>query len=174
MQSCTPDKAGSSWVPAYFDGDQARFLTAYVDTLLPRTTTPGGVDLGVDHFIDKVLAATNADPEAESPMRTGIIDFDTNASTQFGKVFADLEASQRAQLFSEAEKSSRYQPSVWGTAVGEQPPISFYRSLKSMALWGYLSSETVGTEILNYLPVPGEYDGDIPLSSVGGKAWSLG
>ena len=173
MQSCTPDRADLGWVPQYFSEDEARFLASYVDTLLPRTTTPGGLDVGVDRFIDKVMAATNADPKAENPMQKGILEFDGKANTQFGKVFADLEADQRGQLFSEAEKSPRYQPAVWGTAVGEQPPIGFYRSLKSMVLWGYLSSETVGTEVLNYDPVPGQYDGDIALSSVGGKAWSL-
>ena len=57
--------------------------------------------------------------------------------------------------------------------MGEQPPVGFYRSLKSMVLWGYLSSEQIGTEVLVYDPVPGEYDGDYPLSETGGRSWSL-
>ncbi len=174
MQSCTPDTPDLDWTPEFFTDGEARFITSYVDTLLPRTATPGGLDVGVDRFIDKVMAATTpADQRDDVPMRRGILDFDENARTRFGKVFYRLEAGQRAQLFSDSEKSPRYQPAVWGTAVGEQPPIGFYRSLKSMALWAYLSSETIGTEVLNYDPVPGEYDGDIALSSVGGKAWSL-
>ena len=174
LQSCTPDRPELGWEPTYFNEDEARFLSSYVDTLLPRTDTPGGLDVGVDRFIDKVMAAT-VPPDADeiNPMREGIKVFDDDARTQFGKALWELEQSQREQLFSEAEKSPRYQPQVWGTAVGEQPPIGFYRSLKSMALWGYLSSETIGTEVLNYDPVPGGYDGDIALSSVGGKAWSL-
>ena len=173
MTSCTPDGPELDYAPEFFSDAEARFVRSYVDTLLPKTATPGGVELGVDRFIDKVMAATTPDDATDIPLRTGLADFDGNARTQFGKVFHELEAGQREQLFSEAEKSPRYQPSVWGTAVGEQPPIGFYRSLKSMALWGYLSSEYVGTELLNYDPVPGAYDGDIALSSVGGKAWSL-
>ena len=173
MQSCTPDKPDLGWTPAFFTDDEARFMTSYVDTLLPQTDTPGGVELGVDRFIDKVMAATTPDDGKPIPMRDGIAEFDGGARTQFGAMFYELEQSQREQLFSEAEKSPRYQPQVWGTAVGEQPPIGFYRSLKSMALWGYLSSEYVSTELMNYDPVPGQYDGDIALSSVGGKAWSL-
>ena len=119
------------------------------------------------------MAATTVKGDKPSPIQEGIRQFDTDAQTRFGQVFHALEADQRGQLFSEAEKSPRYQPAVWGTAVGEQPPIGFYRSFKSMVLWGYLSSEKVGTEVLNYDPVPGEYDGDIALSSVGGRAWSL-
>ncbi|PHK98484.1 multidrug ABC transporter permease [Neolewinella marina] len=173
IQGCSRE-AGLDWTPAFFSEEEARFITSYVDTLLPTTDTPGGLDVGVDRFIDKVMAATARREEGKpTPMQTGILEFDTNARTRFGKVFHELEADQRGQLFSEAEKSPRYQPAVWGTAVGEQPPIGFYRSLKSMALWGYLSSEEIGTQVLNYDPVPGEYNGDIPLSSVGGRAWSL-
>ncbi|WP_232830138.1 gluconate 2-dehydrogenase subunit 3 family protein [Lewinella sp. IMCC34191] len=161
------------WKPAFFSDDEARFVTAYIDTLLPTTDTPGGLDVGVDRFIDKVMAATNADTDELLPMQTGIRDFDEDARTRFGKVFHELEADQRGQLFSDAEKSPRYQPAVWGTAVGEQPPIGFYRSFKSMVLWGYLSSEKIGTEVLVYDPVPGEYDGDMPLSETGGRSWSL-
>jgi hypothetical protein len=173
LQSCTPDEPDLGWTPDYFSEEEARFLTSYVDTLLPRTATPGGLDVGVDRFIDKVKAATTRADEERNPMREGILQFDEDARTRFGKVFYQLEAGQREQLFSEAEKSPRYQPAVWGTAVGEQPPIGFYRSLKSMALWAYLSSERIGTEVLVYDPIPGEYDGDIPLSATGGRAWSL-
>ena len=173
IQGCASGEPDLGWAPEYFTEDEARFVTSYVDTLLPRTETPGGLDVGVDRFIDKVMAATTVKGDKPSPIQEGIRQFDTDAQTRFGQVFHALEADQRGQLFSEAEKSPRYQPAVWGTAVGEQPPIGFYRSFKSMVLWGYLSSEKVGTEVLNYDPVPGEYDGNIALSSVGGKAWSL-
>ena len=173
MQSCTPDKADLGWKPAYFNDDEARFVTSYIDTLLPATDTPGGLDVGVDRFIDRVMAATTPAGDKPSPMQTGILEFNEKSRTRFGSAFHELEAEQRGQLFSDAENSPLYMPAVWGTAVGEQPPIDFYRSLKSMVLWGYLSSEKIGTEVLVYDPVPGEYNGDMPLSETGGKAWSL-
>ena len=149
-------------------------MSAYVDTLLPRTDTPGGLDVGADVFIDKVMALTSADPTADSPLRAGIREFEASAKTAHGAAFHALTTEQRGGLFAAAEeRSPRYNPQVWGTAVGEEPPIDFYRSLKSMTLWAYLSSEEIGTEVLNYDPVPGGYDGDIALESVGGRAWSL-
>jgi len=39
-------------------------------------------------------------------------------------------------------------------------------------LFGYYTSEKVGEEILSYDPVPGVFQGCIPLSDVG-NAWSL-
>ncbi len=174
LQSCA-DTDRRAWQPTYFTPEEADFLTAYVDTLLPRTDTPGGLDVKVDVFIDRVLTATSAPGETESPVRDGIRAFEEEVRTGGGTTFAALDAGGRGALFAAAEeRSPRYNPQVWGTAVGEEPPIDFYRSLKSMALWAYLSSEEIGTEVLNYDPVPGGFDGDIPLASVGGRAWSLG
>ena len=50
---------------------------------------------------------------------------------------------------------------------------SGFRNLKQQTIAYYLSTEEVGTKFLNYLPVPGEYDGCIALDDVGGKAWAL-
>ena len=174
LQSCGRDEPDLDWSPQYFTDDEARFVTAYVDTLLPRTDTPGGLDVGVPAFIDRVMAATAGEGDEPSPLQTGILEFDEGARTQYGMPFSELDATQRDELFTAAEGvAPRYNPQVWGTAVGEQPPVGFYRSLKSMALWGYLSSEKIGTEVLHYDPVPGGYDGCVDLADLGGRAYSL-
>ena len=176
LQSCERDAAaGTAFEPQYFTREEADFISAYVDTLLPRTDTPGGLDVGVDRFIDRVMAAT-AGPRPAQPegMTADILAFDDAARAKYGRPFAQLTTGERGERFAAAEqRSARYNPQVWGTTVGEQPPVDFYRSFKSFVLWGYLSSETIGTEVLNYDPVPGAYDGDIALASVGGRAWSL-
>lgn len=164
-----------TWRPAYLNAAEADFLSAFVDTLLPRTDLPGGLDVGVDAFIDKVLALTTPDPEAPSPLRDGIREFDAAARERYGRPFAELAAAEREEMFADAEaRSPRFATRVWGKLVEEQPDVGFYRSLKASVAGGYLSSEPIGREVLNYDPVPGEYDGDIALASVGGLSWSGG
>jgi len=125
LQSCASEDR-RSWQPAYFTNEEADFLSTYVDTLLPRTETPGGLDVGVDVFIDKLMAATVSNANGDSPLRTGIREFEASAKTAHGKSFAQLDLNQRGELFSAAEeRSPRYNPQVWGTAVGEEPPIDF-------------------------------------------------
>jgi len=47
-------------------------------------------------------------------------------------------------------------------------------NLRSMAIWSYKTSQTVGEEILAYEPIPGRQEGCIDLEeATGGKAWSL-
>ena len=174
LQSCGKRGPELSYVPQYFNNDEVRFVRSYIDTLLPRTETPGGLDVGVDEFIDKFMAVLSPKGEAPSDLERGIREMDDEARSIYGGAFADLDDAQRGELFAAAEqRSARYNPQVWGTTIGEQPPINFYRSFKSTVLWAYLSSETIATEVLNYDPIPGEYKGDIPLESVGGRAWSL-
>ena len=174
LHSCGTDEARRSFTPEYFSREEAEFVSSYVDTLLPRTETPGGLDVGVDIFIDKFMAIVAPKTDEPSDMSKGILEMNEEAVRTYQRGFADLDETQRGALFAAAEeRSPRYNPQVWGTTIGEQPPVGFYRSFKSMALWAYLSSKTIATEVLNYDPIPGEYDGDIALSSVGGKAWSL-
>jgi hypothetical protein len=171
LQSCK-QQSRLDWTPVFLNEDQAGFVSALVDTLLPRTETPGALEMKVDIFIDKVYAEMY-DQAAKSSVISEIEKFNATCKERFGSVFADLNASDRAEMLTEAEKSSaKFNGKVWGTAVGEQEPVGFYRSLKSMALWAYFTSEEVGKNILSYDPVPGDYLGCIPLSDVG-NTWSL-
>lgn len=171
LQSCQAAPR-LDWQPQFLSEGEAEFLAAFVDTLLPSTDTPGGLDVKADIFIDKVFAETYNE-DGQRQVRADIAAFNENAEKQFGAPFADLSAEDRAKVFNAAEKASpKFNGQVWGTAVGEQEPVGFYRSLKSMVLWAYLTSEKVGKEVLRYDPIPGGYDGCLPLES-GDKAWTF-
>jgi hypothetical protein len=172
LQSCQrTDRL--SWQPQFLNEDQALFISSFVDTLLPATDTPGGLDVKADIFID-LFFAKSYDDEARQEVRNEIDQFNTYAENNYGAVFADLDDEDRKRcLLDHENESGKFRKSVWGTAVGEeeQPP-GFYRSLKSMTLWAYFSSEEVGRNILVYDPIPGEYRGCIPLSDVG-NSWTF-
>lgn len=171
LQSCEAQPR-IDWQPQFLTEDEALFLAAFVDTILPRTDTPGGLDLKADLFMDKVFAETY-DAEGQRQVRENITAFNTQISDQFGAPFQDLNAEDRSAALQAAEAASgKFNGQVWGTAVGKQEPVGFYRSLKSMAIGAYLSSEQVGKEILRYDPIPGGYDGCLSLEE-GDRAWSL-
>ena len=171
LQSCKNEpKLG--WQPLFFKEQEARFISTLVDTILPKTDTPGALDVKVHMFLDKVFAKTY-DETAQQKIRADIAEFNANCKQNFGKVFTELnKADQNAVLKAAEAKSGKFNGGVWGTAVGKQAPVGFYRSIKSMALWAYLSSEEIGKNVLNYDPVPMVYEGCIPLSDVG-NSWSL-
>ena len=49
---------------------------------------------------------------------------------------------------------------------------TFFHQIKELTLLGYFTSEPVGKNVLHYDPIPGRYDGCIPLSEVGNKSWT--
>ncbi|MHA7131102.1 gluconate 2-dehydrogenase subunit 3 family protein [Algoriphagus namhaensis] len=160
------------WTPIFLSEAQALFLSSFVDTILPKTDTPGGLDVKTDVFLDLLYAKTY-DEQGQAFVKKEIDALDAEAKEQFGKVFAKLDAAEKRDFLMDQErKTAKYNRGVWGTAVGEQKPVGFYRQLKSQVLWGYFSSEEIGKNVLNYDPIPGEYRGCVPVEEIG-RVWSL-
>jgi hypothetical protein len=171
LQSCKSENR-LGWQPLFFTESEAKTIAAILDMILPRTETPGAMDVKSDIFIDKVIAKTY-DEEAQAKMRSEIAAFNSDCEKNFGNAFVELNPADREKVLQAAEKNSgKFSPGVWGTAVGKQEPIGFYRSIKSMAIWAYFTSEEIGKNVLAYDPIPGTYEPCMPLSE-GQNRWSL-
>lgn len=171
FQACK-EQPRLDWQPRFLSIDHAQLVASMVDTILPTTDTPGGLDVKVDMFIDLVFDQTY-DEAAQKGIVAQMDQFNEKCKSAQGKVFAQLTEDQKAAVLQEEEANApKFIGSVWGTNVGDQKPVGFYRTLKSLAIRGYCTSEEIGSKVLNFDPVPGDYLGCIPLSDVG-KVWSL-
>lgn len=160
------------WQPLFFTEQEARLVGSLADAILPRTDTPGALDVKADLFIDTLLAKAYP-PQGQELFRADLARFEADCQAAHGARFADLDESDRQAVLTRAEQESgTFNRGVWGTAVGEQKSVGFYRSFKSLAIWAYFSSEEMGENVLRYDPIPGAYRGCIPLSEVGNR-WSL-
>ena len=160
------------WQPQFFTVEEANFISTLVDMILPKTDTPGALDVNVDIFLDRIFAQTY-DEKGQKKIRADIAQFNADCEKNHGAIFAKLSNEKQISVLNAAEKSSgKFGRSVWGKGIEDKGFIGFYRSIKSMAIWAYFTSEKMGKEVLNYDPVPGDYKGCIPLSNVGNK-WSL-
>ena len=170
-QSCKVEPR-LTWQPQFLSTDQAQLVSALVDTLLPKTDTPGGIDVKVDMLIDLIYAKT-MDEEEQKNIAKDMDAFNDTCVSKFGKVFHELDVDQRTAILQEEEaKAPKLGRGVWGRSVEDNGPVGFYRSFKSMAIWSYCTSEEIGKNVLNYDPVPGDYKGCVPFDEVG-KVWSL-
>ena len=49
---------------------------------------------------------------------------------------------------------------------------TFFHQIKELTVVGYFTSEIVGRTVLHYDPVPGRFQGCVPISEVGNVLWT--
>ncbi len=171
FQSCK-NESQLNWQPLFFSEAEGTFVARMLDLILPRTDTPGALDIKANIFIDRIIAESY-DEESQQKIRSQMSDFNTACKEKYGQVFSALDENKQIEVLQSAETTSgKLNYGIWGKTIGKESPVGFYRSFKAMAVWAYLTSEEIGKNVLSYDPIPQEYKGCIPVSDVGNK-WSL-
>jgi hypothetical protein len=142
---------------AYLTAAQAATLAAAAERILPRTDTPGAIDAGVPAFIDRLYGEAMT-PGEQALLVAALGEIDA-AARDSGASFASLTAAQQDAALRRV-----------ATAQQGKTPSSF-DLLRSSTILGYFTSEQVGKNVLNYNPVPGAYDGCVPIDQVGRRNW---
>ncbi len=181
LNSCKEKKPG--WQPLFFTNDEQIMVTHLVDIILPKDDLPGALDVNVPQFIDKMYDGVET-KENQELFRSGAEIFENVLEEKAGKKIsnagrADIEVVFK-ELFTisdvEQEKvkalTNKNLSEVADTDQEKYLLYSFLMKIRYYTLFGYYTSEKVGEEILSYDPVPGVFQGCIPLSDVG-NAWSL-
>jgi len=141
-------------------------VTAMADHILPRTDTPGALDVGVPAFIDKMLAGFYTDKE-RGIIRTGLATVAADAKAKHGMGFAALTPDQQVEMMKGYDRAAYTTP----LAPGADP--HFFRFIKELTITGFCTSEAGATKLMRYEQTPGPFRGDVPLKEIG-KVWALG
>lgn len=134
---------------------QEAFLAEVADIIIPTTDTPGAKAAGVEKFIVRVMRDCYKQQDQER-FYAGLTKLDTDSQLKFGKNFVGLDLIQKNEM-------------VKLSIINDKP---FFQSMKELTVTGYFTSEVGATKALEYVPVPGKFEGCIPLKS-GQKAWAL-
>jgi len=144
----------------YLTPAQAAVSGAAAERILPRTDTPGAADVGVPAFLDRFYGEFMTDDERRLFV-AGLDAIESAAKAAHGGSFASLASAQQdAVLRTVAASQQAQSPSSFGL-------------LRSTTILGYFSSEQAAKSVLNYDPVPGSYDGCMPLDQAKGRDWFL-
>ena len=100
---CAQRGAASDW--RFFTPSEARTVDAICEQLIPADRDPGAKFAGVVHYIDIQLA--RAFRKHRQTYRKGVADVDSASQAKFGKLFADLTASQQVDVLRGVEQSSK-------------------------------------------------------------------
>lgn len=144
------------------------FISAFCDTMIPRTDTPGAIDANVPAFI-ATIAQLYATPEQRATFIAELAQLDTALGGTMA--FAQLPQTQRLTRLMAMDSAAMH-----GVADCRRPPADpvpmdeaaamaqSYRLLKSLVAWGYGTSLEGGSQHLRIEMVPGEYNPDAPLA----------
>ena len=129
---------------------QLALVGAIADTILPRTDTPGAIDVGVPAFINVIVAENYSDTD-RSAFLAGLDAIEAQAKTA-GAPFVDLAPSARAATIESIESP---------TDRRAEPARTYWR-LKGLIVHGYFTSERVMNEVFKVDIMPGKFEGAAP------------
>ena len=151
---------------------QVAIVSALAEIMIPRTDTPGAIDVGVPGFIDLMLKDVYTQEDRERYL-AGVAEFDAAALAEHGKKFIALESAQQVALVRKFHDAA-----VVEERRLHRPDAHFRRRFilitKELTLLGFFTSQVGATQVLQYVAVPGSYRACVPLGEAGnGKTWAV-
>lgn len=138
--------------PALLSKAQKRLLSDLVDTIIPRTDTPGAADLGVQHFVELMVQDCFEKPVQEQ-LSAGLAGLDKEAQSMLGRGFSALNSTQKLDLVKSLAGKKDSKETV------------FLNSVRNLAIQGYTSSEYFMTNVTKYELIPARYHGCVDIGS---------
>ncbi|MFK7921574.1 MAG: gluconate 2-dehydrogenase subunit 3 family protein [Bacteroidia bacterium] len=163
MSGC---KAGRSrdWVPMILTEGRADLVGDIAERIIPKSDTPGALEVGVDAFIDAMLNGYMKEEEVQAFL-TGLGQVDSVANSLHGDSFSSLKPEEQdAVLTALAEEADKLK--------GKERNMAFFPKMKELTIAGYFTSELVAEKHLNYQPVPGDFKGCVDIAEVGNIVWA--
>jgi hypothetical protein len=179
-------KTDQKAVAGKFTPGLEKLLDEAAETIIPETSTPGAKAAGVGPWI--VMMMNECYPEKDrAHFMEGINSLDQSAEKAYKKSFVELGASERTEILkgveaeaiadrekqkAEADEKKKQNTNAADSGVEAETPMPhFFLTLKELTLLGYFTSEAGTTKALDYVPVPGRYEGCTDMKP-GQKAWA--
>ncbi|MEY4608892.1 MAG: hypothetical protein RL625_1109, partial [Gemmatimonadota bacterium] len=80
--------------PRFFTADERALVRTIADGILPRTDTPGALDVGVPAFVE-IIAGEWMEPKDRDAFRAGLAALDARALAMYGARWPALDPVQR-------------------------------------------------------------------------------
>ena len=101
----------------------------------------------------------------------GINDVQERSIADHDKSFTEISSPERKTLLNTIEKEAENEQEKNMGHAGKKDSPHFFTLIRELTFLGYFTSEIGATKALNYIEVPGKYDGCVPLKK-GQKAWA--
>lgn len=142
----------------HFDvtNDQQLLVADMAETIIPKTTTPGAIDLNLDKFVWLMVDDCTKKEDQQSFFK-GMNEFNDLTKKTYNKRFADCSKKEKLNLLNTFEKKdNHYSKDLTG----------FYGTVKGLTVFGYTESKYFMTKEIVYELVPGRYNAYYPVKNL--------
>lgn len=185
ISSCKSDSSATQTVKVdLLNNKEAGFLEEIMDIMLPKTETPGAKELGLIKYVRAIFNQLYEVKDQKS-FSKGMdlfqaavkdkFDLDSGFSANRIQISEVLDDWIGTKNESRKEEIGKIMATPEDKVKENNKPYYTYRfldNLRYLAVTAYFGSEEIGENHLAYDPIPGEYNGCIPVSEVG-NSWSL-
>lgn len=168
-----------SWTAQFLTPGEQNVVTHLADIILPSSDIPGALDVDVPQFLDKMYFDLESENNREKFKKGSKVFNDrlgshpeTVSKKTVEKVFRTYYELDENGINEVKKLRNKNVKDVSDSQLDDYFMYHYLHQVRSYTLFGYFSSKTVGTEVLNYDPVPGRFDPCVPLEDIG-NSWSL-
>lgn len=162
LSGCQPELE-DNYEPQFFTPEEFSVLKHLMNIILPETDSPSAIQAGAHQVMDKMVLEVYQE-EDQIATRESFTALAQHLAETGGKAFDKLRSKQQLSML---------QSLIGSEDEALKEVQDAFTNFKQQTIAYYLTSEAIGTQFLNYLPVPGEYQACISLEEAGGKAWAL-
>ena len=134
LQSCSSIEKYS---PLYFSKTEFSLLSNIVDFLIPKTETPGALEMKVPQFIDIIISETYNEESKN------------NFSNKLKVLIEDFK-SNNIDLSDYKSMKSKFV-----NDFNNKTHQEIYNQIRDLTVWGFKTSKEIALNVLNYNPIPG-------------------
>jgi len=134
LQSCTSIEKYS---PHYFSKTEFSLLFNIVDFLIPKTETPGALEMKVPQFIDIIISET----------------YNNESKNNFSNKLKSLIEDFKSNNIDLTDYNSM--KSKFVNDFNNKTHQEIYNQIRDLTVWGFKTSKEIALNVLNYNPIPG-------------------
>jgi len=187
LDSCSSPSANKG--SNLFSPEQDQIITEVADIIIPNTKTPGAKAAGVGPFISMMIKECYPE-DAQKAFVKGLEDLEDRSKKDFGKSFLQITVKEREELLGklrtetiaaqkvendkknkDKEKNAKPLEKPLAAQLRSNPTPYFFAIARDLTILGYFTSEIGATKALEYVQIPGRYDGCVDLKP-GQRAYS--
>lgn len=149
-----------------FTADEISLLDEIGESILPTTDTPGAKSINIGQFIHKIVKECYTKAQKEI-IKNGLDSIQKEFEQKYKVSFIKADVGQRTEYLNALNDEMI----SYRKGKKADDPEHYFLMMKQLTILGYFTSETGASQALNYIAVPGRYDGSYAYKK-GDKAWA--